>query len=217
MNAELNPVPSALDTYRKAARQRNEITRSSRELQERIGALAPLHERHAAAKAIFDRITAEEAAMIAEWARAGGQGDAPRSDAKAVEKAAKALAEAERVLQAAGAAKSELERELLTFNEQIEPVQAHVRHTQAAVIGEEWLARCEAYAQRVAQLDAERITLWLMFQAMHEANPGVAGHYTNTEHDREATRINNPTRDPQAEGTAAFNRWYGETFKNEGA
>lgn len=217
MNAQLNPAPSTLDTYREAARKRDEITHKSRELQDRIAGLEPLHERHAAAKAIFDSITAEEAALITAWARAGGQGDAPRSDAKAVEKAAKALADAERVLQAAGAAKADLERDLMAVNEQIAPVQAHVRHTQAAVIGEEWLARCEAYAQRVAQLDADRITLWLMFQAMHEANPGVAGHYTNTEHDREATRINNPARDPQAEGTAAFNRWYAETFKDEGA
>lgn len=217
MNAQLNPVPSALDAYREAARKRNEITRGSRELQERIGALEPLHERHAAAKAIFDRITSEEAAMITEWARAGGQGDAPRSDAKAVEKAAKALAEAERVLQGAGIAKADLERDLLALNEQIQPAQANVRHAQAAVIGEEWLVRCEAYAKAVAQLDADRVTLFLLFQEMHAANPGVAGHYTNTEHARETQRFNNPSNDPQAEGAAAFNRWYAETFKDEGA
>lgn len=217
MNAELKPVPSALDAYREAARKRDAITRSSRELQERIAALAPLHERHAAAKAIFDRITAEEAGMIAEWARAGGQGDAPRADAKAVEKAAAALADAERVLQAGGMAKGELERDLLALNEQIQPVQASVRQTQAAVIGEEWLARCEAYAKAAAQLDADRMTLFLLFQEMHAANPGVAGNYTNTEHAREVQRLNDPSINPQADGTAAFNRWYAETFKDDGA
>lgn len=217
MNAQMTPVPpSAMDVYREAARKRNDVTRKSRELQAQIAALEPLHERHAAAKALFDRITAEEGAAIAEWARAGGQGDAPRSDPKALEKAAKALAEAERSINAAGVAKAELENELMAVNGSIHQVQAEVRHTQAVVLGDEWLTRNEAYAQACAQLDAERMHLEVLFQSMHECNHGVATHYENLARGRELERFNRQPTNPQAEGVAAFHRWCTETFKEEG-
>lgn len=216
MNAQLNQVPSPLDAYHEAARKRDDIIRTSRDLQERIGALQPLHERHAAAKAIFDRITTEEAVALAEWARAGGQGDAPRSDPKALEKAAKALAEAEHGLTAAGVVKGELERELLAVNEQIAGVQAQVRQTLAAVIGDEWLARCEAYAKSAAQLNADRVTLGLLYETMQTAHPGTAVQCANAEQGRQVQRLNDPTINPQDAGTAAFNRWCIETFKDEG-
>lgn len=212
MNAQLSAVPSSMDAYREAAKARDAIVANSGELQARIANLQPLQEKRDTAQAEFDRVMADEAAALAAWAKAGAQGTPPTPDSKARDKAAKALADAEHTLTAAGAAKAELERELFTVNQNILPAQAAVREAMAAVFGDEWLAACKRNADALARLEAEHVRLDLLYQGMHGASPGTAGHYSNIERERVVERLNNPTINPQVEGAAAFEKWCAETF-----
>lgn len=212
MNAQLSAVPSSMDAYREAAKARDAIVANSGELQARIANLQPLQEKRDAAQAEFNRIMADEADALAAWARAGAQGTPPQPDTKTRDKAAKALADAEHTLTAAGAAKAELERELFTVNQNILPAQAAVREAMAAVFGDEWLAASKRNADALARLEAEGARLNLLYQGMCNAHSATAGHYANIEREWQVERLNNPPFNPHIEGATAFEKWCAETF-----
>lgn len=211
---KLHPVPSAIDRFNTAVQERDGIRNRSAALQARIAALAGLEATFNDAQASMTAVTTREAEALAAWAREGATGQPPQPDLKSREDAAKRLAQAQLSLRAAGAAKSQLEREMLELNQTIQPAQGAVEHARAHVLGDEFLRLHAEFLRAHDEQSRLEHRFAALHRAMYAASPQIAGHYSEEVHKRLVERANQTSTIPH-EAAAAHQRWWADTFGDD--
>lgn len=213
MNAQLSSVPNAMDAYREAIRHRNTVQAKSAALMGRIEKLTPLRQAPAAAQAVVDALKAQEGAELAEWAKTGAEGSPPKMKTTERAKAEAALADAKHAAEGAEQVVRALEAELTKLNRtEVPEMQATLRRACAEVIAEEWSCAENALYELTLQVRAEQMRVALLSRAIRDADGGVSNRCDQLVFERNRDRINLPHRNPHAEGKAAFDKWYGDTF-----
>lgn len=148
---KLEAVPTDTDRLHDAIRRQSAAHAKLAEIAHSREGLAEVEQREAVARSAVDALAAKDAVTLAEWARLGAVGDAPKVDEIARKAAAETLARTQREADAARAVQRELEVAYTNAAHAVEDSATAVAEAAAEILAQETWAKYGHYRALVIE------------------------------------------------------------------